>query len=556
MSSIPVFPVLLPMVGSAIALVGKLVPWKRTASVLAISSLIASAVSLGFAAEMIQSGGKMVYQLGGWAEPYGIAFHLDGVAWLTSVFVVVVSVVTAVAALARPGYGPNFFFFLLLLVAGMQSVVLTGDLFTMFVSFEVVAVAAYVLISFDGNPAGIVASFKYLILSSVGMLFFLFGVLVVYLHFGALSFSRIGEMAATVGLRPVRLAVAALCVGIGVRSGSVPFHTWLPEAHAHAPHPISALLSGVLIKVAFIAMIRILAVFSAIQFHSLLMWIGGVTAVVGVVMALSQTDAKRLLAYHSISQMGYIVAVFASAGALSTVSAFYHAMAHGLFKSLLFLTVGCAVRMTGERNLFSMPPVGRRAPVLTVAYLIGALSIVGVPPFNGYASKVLIAGAMGDSVVYALLTAASIGTVASFIKLSRIFLPARGEASAPASERGSNGRPGLLIHAPVLVLSTLCIVTGVLPTRLATLLSHLTGGLSAAGIGGTEIALPVFYSAGKLLNTALVTVAGSALYLLLRSHAAKNVLSRLRALKPDLRSVLLMFFFGLTLFGVVAYLPA
>ena len=549
--------VVLPFVGALAALLGKVTRLELPFSLLAVVTLVGTAVSLALQYPVVLDGTQVVYELGGWAEPYGIGLYLNGLSWLSSALIVLISLAVAIVSFADPKYRTSYFFFLLLLVAGMQIVVLTGDIFTMFVGFEIVAISAYVLIAFDRTDEGLLASLKYLILSSVGILFFLFGVFLVYRDFGSLSLAMIRQAADTpeiAGSTSIHFAVAALCVGIGVRTAFIPFHTWLPEAHAYAPHPISAVLSGVLIKVSFFAMMRILVTFRAAYLNDLLLWIGAVTSLVAVVWALAQTDAKRLLAYHSISQMGYILAAFGTASAIATTAAFAHAVHHALFKSLLFLVAGTAISMTGSRDVYRMTPIGRRAPLLAAAFLVGALSIAGVPPFNGFASKQLISGALEGHPAYVLLWITAVGTTASFIKISRIVMPGPRLAAHPAEEapRAPTYRPGVLVQLPAIVLALLCLATGLFARPIAGQLARL---LVASPVGADPSAVPYsFFEPAKLAGALPPLLLGVALYLLMRTQPGKRVAHRVERVAPELRTVLLFFVAGLGLFALVAYL--
>ncbi len=539
-----------PLAGSALALIGKLMPNRllagRLLSVAALAALPAAGGVLGALAPAVFAGSEVRYALGGWSEPVGISLSMDGFAWVSAVLIVSLSLVIGTAALSRRRYGSSFFFFLMLLVAGMVAVTVTGDVFTLFVAFEVVAMAAYVLIAYERSSTGLVAAFKYLILSTVGILFFLFGVFLIYRDLGTLSLAGIARR---VRLQPglgdataIHLAVAALCVGIGVRTAFIPFHTWLPEAHAYAPHPVSALLSAVLIKVSFFAMLRIRHVFAADYLNRLFVWTGAITALLAVINALSQTDAKRLLAYHSISQMGYVLAVVGMTGALSLTASFSHAVNHALFKSLLFLSVGTAVQITGSRNLFQMHGVARTSPLLAMTFFAGALSIAGLPPWNGYGSKALISQVMDGDPAYLLLWITGAATIASFIKLSRVFLPTQGEAPAP---KAADARPDAFLLIPVVLLAAGCLAAGVFAHPFFGFLHRLLEG-------GPTPKLPDLYTGAKLLATAGAAALGVGLYLAVMSKPGKRFSSRVRAMAPDLRTVLLLFFVGLTVFAAVA----
>jgi len=559
----------LPFAGAGVALVGKLfLPdagrggW-MTALPAVFLPLAGMAAILVSTIEPVAAGVAVDRLLGGWSAEVAITMRLDGLAWLSTALIVVITGTAALSALGSGAYGPRFYFFLMMLVAGMETVVLTGDVFTMFVGFEIIAIAAYVLIAFDRTDQGLMASLKYLILSSVGIIFFLLGVFLVYRHFGTLSLLAVQERIAEGSDGDngvVRLALVALVVGIGVRTAFIPFHTWLPEAHAYAPHPVSAILSGVLIKVSFFAMVRVLGVFAGAYLMPTLMWIGGITAVTAVIWALAQTDAKRLLAYHSISQMGYVLAAFGAVGALSVPAAFYHAMNHAFFKSLLFLAVGTVIHMQHERDLFRIVPVGRRYPFLAGLYGVGALSIAGIPPFNGYVSKQIVTyaleGGAGSAAsgagVSILLSIAAVGTVASFLKLSRIAMPARGTSGTAADSPGGPGAARAAVYAPLVILALLSLGSGVFGRAVIEVLGVFING---ATIGPGE-ALPIpktFYSGAKAVQTAGTILAGFLLYRVVVHPRVKHGAHLLQRLTPDLRIVLVMFVAGLGFFSVIAY---
>jgi multicomponent Na+:H+ antiporter subunit D len=341
----------------------------------------------------------------------------------------------------------------------------------------------------------------------------------------------------------MHLALAALCVGIGVRTAFIPFHTWLPEAHAYAPHPVSAILSGAMIKISFFAMVRIVLQFGGSYLMQLLMWIGAVTALAAVISALAQTDVKRLLAYHSISQLGYILAVFGAGTAVGLTASFLHALNHALFKSLLFLTVGAAVTFTGQRNLDRIHGMGSRMPAFAAAFFAGALSISGIPPFNGYASKAFITLGMKGTDAYALLWVTGFLTMASFIKLGRAFLPASGGNSAP---QGSGPLPGRLQTIVVAALALMCLASGVFGVPVASFLHSILHGRSLE-------AYPSLFSGGSLLGTLVLIPLAILAYYLVLTDVGRGVSRRVRALAPQLRMVLVFFFVGLLVFAAVAY---
>ena len=546
--SLLIWVVLCPLFGAAAALFGKLLKsLERILSWLAVVSIGVSAAVLVLLLKPLLSGGSLIYFLGGWPEPLGISLVMNGMAWISCALTAAIALAVALFSLGSGKYGARFFFFLLIMVGGMYGVALTGDIFTMFVCFEIVAVSVYVLIAYEGTEAGLAASLKYLILSTVGILFFLFGVFLVYRNTGVLSISGVsaalGSAGGTGNTRVMHLALASLCVGIGVRTAFIPFHTWLPEAHAYAPHPVSAILSGAMIKISFFAMVRIILRFQGQYLMELLTWIGAFTALAAVISALAQRDVKRLLAYHSISQLGYILAVFGAGSAVALTASFMHAVNHALFKSLLFLTVGAAVSYTGSRNVYDISGLGGRMPLFAAAYFVGPHSICGIPPFNGYASKAFITLGMKGSPAYLLLWTTSFLTIASFIKLSRIFLPASG---GKVFHRSAGPLPGKLEKLTVGALALACLGTGLFGIPVAEFLSGMLYGSSTAS-------LPSLFSPGSFIKTAPLLLLGYGVYRLISTGSGKEFSFRVRNLAPDLQMVLVFFFAGLLAFAAAAY---
>lgn len=557
----PIFLIVAPLIGTAIALIGKVLPAKRLFSVLAVLPLGAMVPVLVASLPSVLAGQVITTDLGGWAPPLGIRLVLDGLSWLSTAIVVVVAVPVSLASLSRFSYGPSFYVFFTGLIAGMQMVILTADLFSLFVGFEVVAIAAYVLIAFERNDQALLASIKYLILSSVGILFFLFGVFLVYRDLGTLAIPDIQAMAGPAGFpspavdtRSIHLAVAALTVGIGVRTAFIPFHTWLPEAHAYAPHPVSALLSGALIKVSFFGLVRILRTFNAVYLWELLMWVGVATAVAAGVWALAQTDAKRLLAYSSVSQMGFLLAAIGAVAPGSTAAAFSHAINHALFKGLAFLVVGFVLHTRHERNILKIKSIAKEFPLAAVALIVAALSIAALPPFGAFASKQLIGAAVGGPVAYWALAVAGITSFGGALKLSRPAwpaLPALGRRdSVGPSDKETHARParrpGVLMAVAFAFLALGSLAAGIFADELTWFLRSMVGD------GGAEIGS--WYSREKIIEVAAVSLLGVGAYFLSVSRVGRAFSRKIVEKSPDIGLVLILFILGLALFAIIAFL--
>jgi formate hydrogenlyase subunit 3/multisubunit Na+/H+ antiporter MnhD subunit len=605
-SELVVLLLLVPLIGAVLSGLGRYTRGLPLAEIAAPGAVCASlALLVPLAPRALGGGPPLVYELGNWAEPVGIALYMDGLAWISSLIGMLVALCALLFAIAERSHGPRFYFFFLLLVFGMEGVVLTGDLFNLFVFLEILSIASYILIASRDRPQALLGSFRYLMISSLGMAFFLLGIFLFYEHTGTLSLKMMAEILRSAGTLPgggvegrLQLAVVCLAIGAGVKAGFVPFHTWLPDAHAAAPHPVSAVLSGVMIKISFLVVWRLLVLFAAGQLQQVLLWVGAVTAVFGVAAAIAQTDCKRLLAFSSVSQMGYIVAAFGAGSAAALGASLYHLVNHSLFKSLLFLSIGAVIHVTGERDIGRLRRLGGlagRMPGVFALFLVGALSIAGLPPFNGYASKGLVAaGLHAWPVAYALILLAGAGTVASFLKLSGIFLTgprfavartgaAPAPAGAPDAARGTGGgaaagdgtpavppgeaattsprRVSVLMMLAMVILALLCVLTGVLPRAVGGAVSevaHGAGGAIAAPHGRpAPVGAEAFslYSLTHLLELgATVAVGIGFFFLATRTRVGERLLRRIRATRAGLNTALALVVLGFVVLAAINWL--
>lgn len=496
---------LLPLLAAALPLLEKAFGPPRTeggpASALgALIGLAGPLAVLALVYPAVTEGGIVRFTLGDWSPVIGIRYRLDGPSWFAAAFIAAVSLCSGLYARARGGYSSTFWFLFLLCHWSLQSALLAADFFHLFVCLELMALTSYVLIAYKKESAALFASFNYLAVSTAAILFYLFGLYLLYGASGTLSIEEAGRVLASAGPRERALAalgMAFLAGGLGVRTAFLPFHGWLPDAHASAPHPVSALLSGAMIKVSFFAQWRILSLVEAPWLQDSFLWLGAASALIGVAFALCQSDAKRLLAWHSVSQVGYILAAFGAGNPAGLAAAGLHAAAHGAFKSLLFLSVGSAADARGTRDAYRLGGAFRGIPEAGWGFVVGALSIAALPPFNGAVSKELVAYAAGGGVPGFLLLAASAGTAASFAKLGILFFarPAEGsrDQALPAGELRAL-RSALRLGA--LPLAALCLGTGLAAPALLPAAAGLLGPGYAAGFAFTPA------GAAKSLGTA------------------------------------------------------
>jgi len=451
-----------------------------------------------------------VYWVGGWQAPVGISMVADGLSHLVLVIINLIAfaaVLFSVAYMQRFSSRHLYYSLFMLMVAGMNGLVLAGDLFNLFVFLEIAAIASYALVAFGVERDELEAALKYLVLGTVGSAFILVGIGVLYNVTGQLNMALVAERLTAIRTSaPVLLAAAFFLMGFGLKAAMVPFHAWLPDAHPSAPAPISAMLSGVLIKAGGVYALCRLA-FHVLGtervYANVLIVVGGLSMVIGVMLAVGQWDFKRLLAYHSISQMGYVLlavgvgaAVLAGGGdkavaGLAIFGGLFHLFNHALFKSLLFLCSGAVEFATGTRMLERMGGLRWRMPTTSGCCRVAALSISGVPPFNGFWSKLIIIIAVARAGYWplaALAALVSFMTLISFVKVQRYALEGDvGPRSQAARE------PPLPMRLSMLGLAVMCVLVGVLLPLYDTILlrpacdalgeaaSYMTQFLPAAG---------------------------------------------------------------------------
>lgn len=423
---IPFF-VIVPLVGAFIVAI---VP-RRKGYIADLLTNLCSLILLIAAVYVVcdtRSGDVFIYTVGGWKAPIGISMVLDG---LSSLMLLTIAVVTAASSLYSIRYmeqftwKSKFYCLFLLMVAGMNGVVLSGDFFNLFVFLEIASISSYALVGYGCRHEELEATFKYLTLGNIGALFILLGIAFVYGISGTLNMADFASRAGSFNPEILFTILAFFIVGFGLKAALVPMHAWLPDAHPAAPTPISAMLSGVFIKATGVyALIRVtLNVFPASPVvREILLGLGGLSMVVGVFMAIGQWDLKRLLAYHSISQIGYVILGIGLGTPLGILGGLFHLVNHASFKSLLFMGAGAVEFQTGTRQLKSMGGLRERMPVTAGTTLVASLAISGIPPFNGFFSKFIIIWAAVEAQRYGYAVAAvivSVMTIASFMKVQK-----------------------------------------------------------------------------------------------------------------------------------------
>jgi len=447
---------------------------KRIATLLAN---LATASLLGLAIAVIGKSG--VYEIGNWSIPLGINLVLDG---LSSLMLLVISTVGTAAMLFSARYmeqytaKAKYLSLFLLMITGMNGVVLSGDIFNLFVFLEIASIASYALVGFGCGAEELEASFKYMVLGSIASIFILFAVGLIYGNTGSLNMAYISKAIQASGLNlGLAFALSFFIAGFSLKAALVPFHAWLPDAHPSAPAPISAMLSGVLIKTLGVyALARILFNVFGISLHTgwILVVLGLTSMVAGAFLAIGQWDFKRLLAYSSISQIGYVVLgiglgglILAKGGnpawaSLALLGGLFHLANHSVYKSLLFLTSGSVEMSTGTRDMKKMGGLAAKLPFTRATCTVASASVAGVPPFSGFWSKlILVIAAVQAHFIWVavVIVFVSLCTLIMYLKVQRhVFL-----GELPDTLKQVREHRGTMVVAMV-SLACLCILMGLL----------------------------------------------------------------------------------------------
>lgn len=355
----------------------------------------------------------------------------------------------------------NFSQLILVIMMGMSGTVMVNDIFSLYVFLEVTSVASFILIAKKKELLALNGSFKYLLMSSIATLMILTSVAIFFMTYGTLSYAELGKNLGAAVMTPQLIAgIIFLIIGLSIKAGLVPFHMWVPDAYSSSSASVSVLLAGIVTKAGGVyAILRLLLdVFPQVGIiQDVFAFIGIISIVAGALLAMGQKDFKKMLAYSSISQIGYIIVGAACGTPLGFLGAFLHFFNHATFKSLLFVNAAAVEAQTGQRDLDKLNGLGGKMKVTTVTSVIAFLSTAGIPPFSGFWSKVLIIVALWQCgfVPYAIIALlASILTLAYFLILQRnVFF---GKTS-PEFENVKEANGGFVTVSVILAVITLLV---------------------------------------------------------------------------------------------------
>jgi multicomponent Na+:H+ antiporter subunit D len=406
-------------------------------------------------ARRVYTGGTLSYAIGAWAAPWGIEYRVDMAGAL------MVLVITMLGAIVTPfarrsidheiagRHAGLFYTCYLLFLTGLLGIVVTGDAFNLFVFLEISSLSSYVLISFGHSRRALTAAYQYLVMGTIGATFILISIGLLYMMTGTLNMMDLSlRLAAVADTRAIQVAFAFMTVGVSIKLALFPLHLWLPNAYTFAPSVVSAFIAATATKVGIYVLLRFFftvfgAAFSFDAMHVGVI-LGGLAVaamLVASLVAVFQNNIKRMLAYSSIAQIGYIILGISLASAAGVTAGMLHLFNHALIKGALFLAMGCIFMRLGSVELRNMRGLSRSMPMTMAAFVIGGLSLIGVPLTSGFISKWYLVSAVLDSGYWPLAVLVLLSSLIAVVYIWRVVevayfqappIPTREVKEAPA----------------------------------------------------------------------------------------------------------------------------
>ena len=437
--------------------------------------------------------GPVTYFLGNWAAPWGIEYRVD----MAGAFVLVI--VAAIGAVVTPFARRSvereiprdriylFYAMYLLCLTGLLGIAITGDAFNLFVFMEISSLSSYVLIGLGKERRALTAAYRYLIMGTLGATFYLIGVAMMYMMTGTLNMADLATlMPAVADTRTILVALAFLTVGISLKLALFPLHLWLPNAYTYAPSVVTAFLAATATKVAVYILIRIFfTIFGGVEVFQIkiigdvLMGLAILAMVSGSAVAIYQNNVKRMLAYSSVAQIGYMVLGLSFATVTGLTGTIVHLFNHALIKCALFMALGCVFLRIGSVHIGDMAGLGRRMPVTMASFVVSGLSLIGVPLTVGFISKWYLIQAALEKGWWPIAVLVLFSSLLAVIYIWRVvevayFRPAPEGGPAPAEAP-------LSMLAPMWLLTGAAVYFGIDATRTL----EVAGGAAAFLLKGT-----------------------------------------------------------------------
>ncbi|EGL82282.1 NADH/Ubiquinone/plastoquinone (complex I) [Caldalkalibacillus thermarum TA2.A1] len=459
MNNLVIVPILLPfIIGVVLIFFSKHRTVQHVISAVAVTMLLAVSIYLAY---VVYHEGIQTLELGNWPAPFGIVLVADLFAAMMVILCAIVGFVCLFFAFKtihpdrEKFYFYPFYFFLL---TGVNGAFLTGDLFNLFVFFEVMLIASYILIVFGGTKYQLRESFKYVAINIFSSILFIVGIAYLYGVTGTLNMAHIAERVAEADQQGILNVIAiVLLLVFAIKGALFPLYFWLPRSYFGPPAAIAALFGGLLTKVGIYAIIRtftLIFTHDPAFTHNIILALAGATMFFGVLGAVSQFDFKRILSYHIISQVGYMVMGLGIYTPLALAGAIYYIAHHIIVKAALFLFAGATQKVTGTTDLHKMGGLLKTHPWLGWLFLVAALSLAGIPPLSGFFSKfALILAGLEEGRWFIVFVSLVVGLLTLF-SMMKIFMYAFWREQKHSEEQARTRVSGLLWPiAPLIVLT-------------------------------------------------------------------------------------------------------
>jgi multicomponent Na+:H+ antiporter subunit D len=460
MSSLVAVPVLVPLTAAALMLIARSTVVQRCISLIAL--LASLAASTRVLVDTWLDGPVKVVRLGGWPGEFAITMVADRLASIMVVVALMVVLAVLVYAMGQGGADEKSPFYhpvYMVMSAGVSQAFLAGDLFNLFVAFEILLMASYVLLTLEGSNAQIRSGTSYVVLNVIESMVLVVTVGLIFAATGTVNMAELPERLATLP-DGVRMGLQLLLLlAFGIKAAVFPLFFWLPDSYPTAPSSVSAVFAGLLTKVGVYCLIRVQTLLFPGELDGLVMVVGALTMFIGVVGAVSHSDMKRILSFHIISQIGYMVG-----GPVAVAATIFYLIHHIPVKTSLFLVEGIIERDSGSSSLTSVSGLARRSPFLAVLFLVPALSLAGLPPLSGFLAKFAIVRAGLDEGRYLGVAVAIVVSLLTLVSMVKIWVGAFWGDVEPVDRVGVIG---LLRRQPLMALGTTIVVAASLAIALA-----------------------------------------------------------------------------------------
>lgn len=465
MSSLVALPVLVPLIAAAVMLIARHRLAQRVISLAAlIASLTASIIVL---VDLWTDGPVTVVRLGGWPGEFAITMVADRLASVMVVVALVVVTAVLVYAMGQGGADEKSSFYhpvYMVMAAGISQAFLAGDLFNLFVAFEILLMASYVLLTLEGTNAQIRSGTTYVVLNVVESMVLVVTVGLIFAATGTVNMAELPERLAALpdGVRAGLQLL--LLLAFGIKAAVFPLFFWLPDSYPTAPSSVSAVFAGLLTKVGVYCLIRVQTLLFPGELDGLVIAVGALTMLVGVIGAISHKDMKRILSFHIISQIGYMVFGLGVGGPAAIAATIFYLIHHIPVKTSLFLVEGIVERDSGSSSLDAVSGLARRSPWLAALFLVPALSLAGLPPLSGFLAKFAIVRAGFEDGQYLGVAVAIVVSLLTLVSMVKIWVGAFWGDVEPVDRVGA---VGLLRRQPLMAVGTTVIVVSSLAIAVA-----------------------------------------------------------------------------------------